>query len=68
MSSVLQVTREEASQWCEQIGAQYREVSAMEDLHVTEAFLEAARAGFRQVRASEMTPVQNYKKTSSTNV
>jgi hypothetical protein len=52
----LQITREEASQWCEQIGAQYHEGSAKEDVHVTKAFLEAARAGLRQVRrlTSEM--------------
>ncbi|XP_059926357.1 ras-related protein rab7 [Gadus macrocephalus] len=45
-----EVTREEASQWCEQIGAQYHEGSAKEDVHVTKAFLEAARAGLRQYK------------------
>uniref|UniRef100_A0A8C5B5Z3 Si:dkey-13a21.4 n=1 Tax=Gadus morhua TaxID=8049 RepID=A0A8C5B5Z3_GADMO len=49
------------SQWCEQIGAQYHEGSAKEDVHVTKAFLEAARAGLRQVRrlTSEMYDQQD---------
>lgn len=51
--AVLQVTREQASQWCEQIGAQYHEGSAKEDLHVTEAFLHTGRAGLQQVRTSK---------------
>ncbi|CAL8339696.1 unnamed protein product [Lota lota] len=45
-----EVTREQALQWCEQIGAQYHEGSAKEDLHVNNAFLDAARAGLQQYK------------------
>ncbi|KAJ3602006.1 hypothetical protein NHX12_029767 [Muraenolepis orangiensis] len=45
-----QVTHEEASQWCEQIGALYHEGSAKEDLQVDRPFLEAARAALQQYK------------------
>jgi len=46
---VLQVSREQAVQWCEEIGAPYHEASAKQDLHVESAFLDAARAALQQV-------------------
>ncbi|CAL8337275.1 unnamed protein product [Merluccius merluccius] len=45
-----EVTCEQATRWCARIGAQYHEGSAMEDLRVNQAFQDAARAAFQQVR------------------
>lgn len=38
-----------AQQWCEEIGAEYFEGSAKEDLNVEKPFLSAAQRGLQQV-------------------
>ncbi|KAG7247842.1 hypothetical protein CRUP_034760, partial [Coryphaenoides rupestris] len=38
----------ENREWCEEIGAQYHEASAKQDLHVESAFLDAARVALQQ--------------------
>lgn len=45
----LQVSGRQALQWCEEIGAEYFEGSAKEDLDVEKPFLRAAQSGLRQV-------------------
>lgn len=45
----LQVSRRQALQWCEEIGAEYFEGSAKEDLDVEKPFLRAAQGGLLQV-------------------
>lgn len=45
----LQVSGRKALQWCEEIGAEYFEGSAKEDLDVEKSFLRAAQSGLRQV-------------------
>ncbi|KAM4612499.1 ras-related protein rab7 isoform 2-T2 [Polymixia lowei] len=43
-----EVSRKKALQWCEEIGAQYYEGSAKEDLDVDKPFMTAAQAGLQQ--------------------
>lgn len=46
---VCQVSASVALQWCEEIGAEYFEGSAKEDVDVEKTFLRAARLGLQQV-------------------
>ena len=45
----LQVSGSKALQWCEEIGAEYFEGSAKDDLDVEKPFLRAAQSGLQQV-------------------
>ncbi|KAF7656855.1 hypothetical protein LDENG_00034760 [Lucifuga dentata] len=45
-----EVSRRQALQWCEQIGAEYFEGSAKEDHDVEKPFLRAAQAGLQQYK------------------
>lgn len=46
---LLQVSGKKALQWCEEIGAEYFEGSAKEDLDVEKPFVRAAQRGLQQV-------------------
>lgn len=60
----MQVSRRQALQWCERIGAQYFEGSAKEDVDVDKAFMSAAQAGLQQVTQSKLTLIKLRKTTS----
>ncbi|XP_049433812.1 ras-related protein rab7 [Epinephelus fuscoguttatus] len=45
-----EVSGRKALQWCEEIGAEYFEGSAKEDLDVEKSFLRAAQSGLRQYK------------------
>ncbi|XP_071773527.2 ras-related protein rab7 [Centroberyx gerrardi] len=45
-----EVSRRQALQWCEQIGAQYFEGSAKDDVDVEKPFVTAAQAGLQQYK------------------
>uniref|UniRef100_A0A3B5B3U2 Ras-related protein Rab-7a-like n=1 Tax=Stegastes partitus TaxID=144197 RepID=A0A3B5B3U2_9TELE len=45
-----EVSRRKALQWCEEIGAEYFEGSAKEDLDVEKPFLRAAQSGLQQYK------------------
>ncbi|XP_075997002.1 ras-related protein Rab-7a isoform X2 [Genypterus blacodes] len=45
-----EVSKSRALQWCEQIGAEYLEGSAKDDLDVETPFLRAAQAGLQQYK------------------
>ncbi|KAL6464627.1 hypothetical protein MHYP_G00269440 [Metynnis hypsauchen] len=58
-SVILQVSPERVQQWCENLGAEYFECSAKEDIDVDMAFRSAARAALQYFKCSVMDNREN---------